>query len=846
VSAEADHNDDSRPGAGGGPQVLSGLRVLDLSRWVAGEFAAKLFADFGADVIKVEKPGEGSYTRHWGPFPGDNPDIEASALFLHLNTNKRSITLDLHSAQGRDIVLRLARTADAVVESFRPGHLERLGLGPDELRRENPRLVVTRISAFGQDGPYRNYEATGIVLQAMGGPMHATGEATRAPQRKPGLLEHYTVGRAAGEATLAGVFFARRAGTGAVIDVSGQEVLLAGADRRASYLLSAAYSGANAPRGMRSAQGGTATITGPFRASDGYVMVYITNQEFWNRLIRLIGEGSQAFLSKYLNRQFLGDDWDEFISYLRGWFAQRPKIELMERGEAARIPLTAYLGVDELERQPHFRGRGCFVTAVHPVAGRLEYIGPPWRMRGGYRLRRTAPLLGQHDSEVRAELGLGAAGSWPHRSAGRMAPIMRYPLEGIRVADLTVVWSGPGATAFLGDLGAEVIRIEGNNRTSRQVSATVTKEMLQAAPRSSASFPDRDPGARPYDRSAVFNWHSRNKLAACMNLDTPEGHDAAVGLLAICDVLVENNSNGVLERLGLGHEYLLEVNPRLIVARMPPLGMTGPMSGYLGYGPNFNSLVGIAAMDGYEGETPDTAGDNYHMDEASPAGLAFAVIAALLDRAATGKGGLIEFPQAENVMQDIGEFFLDRQLNHRNPQILGNSAPHALQDAYPAAGDDEWVAISVRDDRDWSALTAVLGNPGWARLGMSAAARHANNAVLRARIAEWTRAHPAEVVMAQLQAAGVPAGEVMTETRLLADKHLAARDWFKERSHPSVGTHRYPGHPWRASGFDLAFGRPVPGFGEDNEYVYKTLLGYPDERYDDLVRRGLVTTEQFA
>ena len=123
----------------------------------------------------------------------------------------------------------------------------------ERLRRENPRLAVTRISAFGQDGPYRDYEATGIVLKAMGGPMHATGEASRAPQRKPGLLEHYAIGRTAGEATLAGVFFARQAGAGAVVDVSGQEVLLAGADRRASYLLSAAYSGANAPRGMRSA-----------------------------------------------------------------------------------------------------------------------------------------------------------------------------------------------------------------------------------------------------------------------------------------------------------------------------------------------------------------------------------------------------------------------------------------------------------------------------------------------------------------------------------------------------------------------------------------------------------------
>jgi crotonobetainyl-CoA:carnitine CoA-transferase CaiB-like acyl-CoA transferase len=388
----------------GGRQVLSGIRVLDLSRWVSGEFATKLFADFGADVIKVEKPGQGSYTRHWGPFPGDKPDIEASALYLHLNTNKRSIVLDLHLAEDRALLLRLAATADAVVESFRPGHLERLGLGPQELQAANPRLVVTRISPFGQDGPYRDYEATGIVLQAMGGPMHATGEADRAPQRKPGLLEHYTIGRTAGEATLAGVFFARRSGTGSVIDISGQEVLLSGADRRASYLLAAAYSGANAPRGVRSAHRGAATFTGPFPASDGYVMIYVTNQEFWNRLIRLIGEGNQPFLDKFLDRIHLGDDWDEFMTYLRAWFAARPKIELMTMCEAARIPLTAYLGMDELAVNPHFRGRGNFVAADHPVAGPLEYIGAPWRMRDGYRLRHTAPLLDEHGAQIRAEL----------------------------------------------------------------------------------------------------------------------------------------------------------------------------------------------------------------------------------------------------------------------------------------------------------------------------------------------------------------------------------------------------------------------------------------------------------
>lgn len=423
---------------------------------------------------------------------------------------------------------------------------------------------------------------------------------------------------------------------------------------------------------------------------------------------------------------------------------------------------------------------------------------------------------------------------------------MGRPLEGIRVVDLTVVWSGPGATALLGDLGAEVIRLEGNNRMSRQVSSKVTRETIRRIGYHGGTYPDRNPEPRPYDRTALFAWHARNKLAACANLETPEGHQAALDLLAISDVLVENNSNGTLEKLGLGHERLLELNPRLIVARMPPMGMTGPMSRYLGYGPNFNALVGIAAMDGYEGETPDTAGENYHMDEAAPAGLAFAVLAALWDRERTGRGGLVEFPQAECVMAEVGEFVLDYQMNDRNPPILGNADPHLWQDVFESAEADRWVALSVRDDADWAALMSVLDHPEWAELGADADGRRRHSRQLRERVADWARQRPAPQIVESLQAVGVPAGEVMREDRLLADEHLAAREWFVERSHPAVGTYPFPGQPWRAEGFETVYGRPLPAFGEDNEYVYRQLLGYSQERYRDLRERGLVTDEQFA
>ncbi|WP_176224612.1 CoA transferase [Rhodococcus sp. 1168] len=386
------------------PQALSGLRVIDLSRWVAGEYATKLFADFGAEVIKIERPGEGSLTRRWGPFPGDLPDPEASALFLHLNTNKQSVALDLHDPADVEVLLTLIETADAVVESFRPGHLESLGIGPDVLRARNPRLVVTRISAFGQDGPNRDREATGITLQAAGGPMNATGAADRAPLRKPGLLEHYTIGRSAGEATMAGIFHARRTGSGSVIDVSGQEVLLAGADRRASYLLSAAYSGMVAPRGVRSPHRHGATFTGPFRTNDGFVMIYVTNQAFWNRLIDLAGKDDPSFHERFHGRQTVtGQDREDFIAYISDWCLAHSKIDLMERCEAARIPVTAFMEVSELLEAEHFRGRDAFVEVEHPVAGTLSYTAAPWRMRGGHAIKTAAPLLDQHGARIREQ-----------------------------------------------------------------------------------------------------------------------------------------------------------------------------------------------------------------------------------------------------------------------------------------------------------------------------------------------------------------------------------------------------------------------------------------------------------
>ncbi|MCU1614608.1 MAG: frc 1 [Frankiales bacterium] len=389
-------------------QVLSGIRVIDLTRTVAGEFCTKIFADFGAEVIKVERPGTGSLTRWEGPFPDDVIDPERSALFLHLNTNKRSIALDFENSAGREVLLDLTASADLVVESFRPRSLERHGLGPSELQEVNPRVSVTRISNFGQTGPYRDHEATSIVLEAFGGPMNATGMKERPPQRKPGHLALYTVGRFAAVASMGNLMWARRTGKGAMADVAAAEVLLSGADRRAAYLLTGAYSGENAPRGHRSVHRGSATFTGPFPCRDGFVMIYVTTAAFWDRLIDLIHDGDEDFRSYFRGRQTLDtpEEWSRFMDGLLGWLARHDKVEIMTEAEARRIPVTAILDVGEVFHHEHYRERGSFVSAEHPRAGSLDYPGAPWRMRDGWALGSTAPLLGADTGDILDELGV--------------------------------------------------------------------------------------------------------------------------------------------------------------------------------------------------------------------------------------------------------------------------------------------------------------------------------------------------------------------------------------------------------------------------------------------------------
>lgn len=378
--------------------ALTGLRVLDLTHGIAGPYCTKLFADCGAEVVKVERPGSGDFARRLGPFPKDDPHPEKSGLFLHLNTSKQSITLNLKTATGRQILEGLVRDADLLVESFRPGVMARLGMGYEVLQQLNPRLVVVSISNFGQTGPYRDYQIDDMLGYALGGVLYVTG----APEREPIKIGLYAplflVGSVAAAMGFGAYWGARRTGKGEYVDVAIMEVLAGSMDRGAPNLMAAAYNGELMVQRSRDRR--TSILPGGvYPCEDGYVQVVI-QPNWWDRFCRTLGRPDLItdthFTQNFYNLE-LAPEIDE-IFY--PWVLSHTKQEIMEKAQAEGLPISAINTMEDVFNDPQLRFRGYFVTLDHPIAGSYEYPGPQFKLQESPIQLRRAPLLGEHNQEV--------------------------------------------------------------------------------------------------------------------------------------------------------------------------------------------------------------------------------------------------------------------------------------------------------------------------------------------------------------------------------------------------------------------------------------------------------------
>lgn len=419
------------------------------------------------------------------------------------------------------------------------------------------------------------------------------------------------------------------------------------------------------------------------------------------------------------------------------------------------------------------------------------------------------------------------------------------PLKGMLVLDMTAALAGAFSTMLLADLGAEVIKIESlqhypaPSRGPRNPPRGDAPGALSAG----MDYPDGDPGEDPWNRLSWFNSHSRNKRNATMDITRPEGREIFLRLVEKADGFVENNAAGLLEKLGLAPEVLLERNPRLIIVRMPPLGATGPDANATGFGWHFEELAGFLQVQGY----PDgqTVGSIFMDGSSGPAG-ASAFLMALLKRRRTGRGSVIEVAQVENMIVHIGDLVMDAVLNDRVPARDGNRSPaYAPQGVYHCAEKDGWLALTVRTTEEWDALRQAIGDPVALRDPALAevAERRRRHDEIDAAIAAWTATQPKLDAFHALQAAGVAAGPVMDESDATSDPQLHERGFFHLLEHQRAGLHFHPGANFRLTGTPTEIVRAAPVVGQDNEYVYRSLLGVSDEEYDALVRDGHIGSE---
>ncbi|MBI4215835.1 MAG: CoA transferase [Chloroflexi bacterium] len=385
--------------------ALEGVRVVEYAQMVSGPYCGKLLADHGAEVVKIEPPGTGDAARRRGPFYKGYAGPEASALFLYLNTSKRSITLDLNQEEGRRLFRALAKDADILVEDSPAGTLGRMGLGYEALSALNPHLIVTSITPFGQTGPYRDYKAHHLNLY------HASGQGYLLPNNSPdlsrepikigGLAGDYACGLHAAVAALGALYWQRATGQGQRVDLSKQEALLG--LQRAN--LTRFPNKEPIPTRLAAPN---SSMGGLMECRDGHVVMLIIEDHQWTAFCQLVGRPDWAADPRFTDRDARGRHFKAIEPEVRAWMMARTRQEIYHAGQALSCPVAPVLRADEVLADSQLNFRDFFVEVAHPATGPVRYPGAPFKLsETPWRVGRPAPLLGQDNDEIYARLGLG-------------------------------------------------------------------------------------------------------------------------------------------------------------------------------------------------------------------------------------------------------------------------------------------------------------------------------------------------------------------------------------------------------------------------------------------------------
>lgn len=765
-------------------EPLAGLRVVEIGSGITAPYCTKLLVDLGADVVKVESPS-GDPLRMWGTSGG---------LFEYLNAGKRGLTVDLdsHAEAIDDLIVQ----ADLLVENLAPGAAQRWGwrIDHDSLQRLNPDLVVVRISDYGQDGPRCDRPSTPLTIQAASGWV-STRQPGRPPVQSGARIPEYIAGGYAALGALTALRIAAGSDRVVEVDVSSFESLLSTLPY--PMLMAARLKSLGLPPNSKAGP-----MLGIVRAADGWIGINCLTGQHWLDVCAMVG--LPDFGDKQIAIMLGGPERDEFFAKAQPFLDSMPVADLVELSQAMRIPAAPINDGASILDSPQYRERGFFIDGGRDDA-RFKRPGAPFRLsKTPVGAPRPAPELGDH-----------AVADWDDRpmTSPPVAAHVDAPFADLKVFDLSTFWSGAYLTMYLGAFGADVVKVESIQRPDGH---RYSGSLL----RNSDDW---------YEIGPMWQATNLNKRDITLDLTSDAGRELALKLAAEADVVVENFSPRVVEQFGLDYDSLVKVNPDVIMVRMPGLGLEGPWRDYVGWALNFEQLSGMSAATGY----PDGPPCNLQgpADPIVGAHATVALLAALDHKRRTGEGQLIEVAQIEVGAVVAAEPVIEYSLTGEVPEREGNRHRMYAQGVYPTRGDDEWVAISVRDEADWASVLDVIGRPELGddpRFG-TAEARLANHDAFDEALRQWTATQDPEEAADTLRRHGVPAERLLTGERMYDVDQLDARGFYNDLAHPLSGRQRYPGWPFRITPGPARHHRtPSPTLGQHNGEVLGA-LGLSDD-----------------
>jgi crotonobetainyl-CoA:carnitine CoA-transferase CaiB-like acyl-CoA transferase len=802
--------------------VLSAYRVLDLTD-ERGHLTGAILASLGAEVIHVEPPG-GSTARRLGPFAGGAEHPERSLHHWAYNRGKQSVVLDLGDPADRQRLLDLADGADFLVESADPGTMDALGLGHDTLAQRNPALIHVSITAFGSDGPKADHRATDLTIAAAAGQLALSGDSDRPPLRIPlPQAYHHAAAEAAGAALTALYERQHRSGLGQHIDVSAQQALLQATQSMVlAHPLEASIPGRFA--GGITSSGVPIQLRWPCK--DGFVSITFlfgaAFQPFTQRLMDWVheeGHCDEATRSKdweAYGAVLLGDpaevpEYQRICGTITSLLATKTKDELLTQALERRVLLSPVTTIEEVLTSPQFAARDFWHDVHHEGHGTVRYPGAFAKFSATpLPDLPAAPALGAH-----TEVVLAQQRRQPTVPIAEPVPSTEPPLTGLKVLDLQWVMAGPAATRVLADQGAQVVRVESVHKLD-------TARTLQPFRRD-----EPDP-----ECSGLFGNMNAGKLGLALDLSKPGAREVVLDLVEWADVVCESFSPRGMAGLGLEYDVLRQRKPDLIMTSSCLMGQYGPHALLSGFGNMAAAISGFYNVVGWPDRAPAGPFGAY-TDYVSPRYLVAAILAAVEHRRQTGEGQYIDLSQAEATMQFLAPALLDYGVNGHVMERCGNDdpvfAPHGV---YPAAGDDQWVAVACTSDEEWRALCKVLGEDE--RAGWSAAQRLDRRRELDDLLAGWTADRSPLAAQEQLQAAGVPAHQVQNSAEVFTDPQLAHRGHFNEVAHDRQGTTWVEGCRFRMSRTPPSIDRGAPTIGQDTFAILTEVLGYDVDRVAEL------------